>query len=695
MPSSESNPQFDLKTPLQYLKGVGPERAKLLARLNLHTAQDTLFFFPRTYEDTTSVVPIAQLVPDTLTSVKGVVEEVESKNTSVGGSICGVLIRDQQHHLRAVWFNQPYMEKRFSPGQGVMLTGKVKNQGLMWEMSHPRVKWLTTPDETPPGEILPIYRLTEGIKQSEIRRSVAVAVDECVEMVEEVLPESVRQEYGLLPIRDAILSIHRPVDGEALQSARFRFVFQELLVLQLALAMQRHLSIHGKHAWPLPVNGRIDSRICRLFPFPLTDGQRQVIDEICSDMAAEVPMNRLLQGDVGSGKTVVAMYAMLLCVAHGCQASLMVPTEILCRQHCQTLGRALANARVTIAMITGGMSNSERKGVLQSIRDGEVDLVIGTHALLQEDVEFARLGLVIVDEQHRFGVRQRAQLRWSGPSPHYLVMTATPIPRTMAMTLFGDLDVSTLRDHPPGRQPVNTYLGTVEQREQWWEFFRRKLREGRQGYVITPLVDQSDHAHIVSLEQSFESLCNDELEEFRVDLVHGRLSTMEKQAAMDAFRSGETQVLVATSVVEVGVDIANATVMTIENGERFGLAQLHQLRGRVGRGTHPGYVCVFSPATEETQQRLNTFVSTSDGFELAEADFQMRGPGDLLGVKQHGLPPLRIADLCSDGDVLVKARTAAQEMINADPDLQAEPLAKLRRMVLLRYGNVLELGEVG
>jgi len=695
MSLSESKSSVDLKTPLQFLKGVGPDRAKPLLRLKLHTAQDALFFFPRDYEDTTSVISIVDIEPDVLVSIKGIVEEVETRNTSVGGSICGVLIRDGQYHLRAIWFNQPYMAKRFSAGQSVMLSGRAKNRGLAWEMSHPRVKWLTQADESADVEILPIYRLTEGVKLADMRRVVAAAVEHCAALVPETLPDALRKSLGIVSIHQAIRDIHRPANQDALTQARYRFVFQELLVLQLALALQRYQSRQGRHAWPLPVDGRIDSRICRLFPFPLTAGQRQAIDQICTDMAQDVPMNRLLQGDVGSGKTVIAMYAMLLAVAHGCQASLMVPTEILCRQHVQTLRRALAHAKVTIAMLTGGMSGKERTDVLEAIRAGDVDLVVGTHALLQDSVEYARLGLVIVDEQHRFGVRQRAALRWSGPSPHYLVMTATPIPRTMAMTMFGDLDVSTMRDSPPGRQPVNTYVSNDDQRERWWDFFRRKLREGRQGYVVTPLVDASDDARLASLEQSFESLCNDELADFRVDLIHGRLGTQEKQAAMDAFRSGDTQVLVATSVVEVGVDIPNATLMTIENGERFGLAQLHQLRGRVGRGKYPGFVCVFSPADENGRDRLAAFAATNDGFELAETDFNLRGPGDLLGIKQHGLPPLRIADLRRDGKVLIEARTAAHAIIAKDPELRDAGMANLRRMVLARYEKVLELGEVG
>ena len=406
-------------------------------------------------------------------------------------------------------------------------------------------------------------------------------------------------------------------------------------------------------------------------------------------------MNRLLHGDVGSGKTVVAVYAMLLAVAHGCQAALMAPTEVLANQHFSTLQSLLRRARVRACLLTGSLSTSERRQTLSAIKQGEVGLVIGTQSIIQNDVDFPRLGLVVIDEQHKFGVRQRARLRHAGVAPHYLVMTATPIPRTVAMTLFGDLDVSTLRQCPPGRKPVHSYLAMEDQREQWWGFFRRKLREGRQGYVITPLVDASEPSSVTGVEQAFESLCNGPLEEFRVDLVHGKMRAAEKQAAMDRFRNGQTQVLVATSVVEVGIDVPNANLMTVENGDRFGLAQLHQLRGRVGRGAHPGFFCVFAKVqTEEAEQRLKAIVDSNDGFELAETDFSLRGPGELLGTKQHGLPPLRIADLIADHEVLAEARDAAWTLVKHTSGLADDRYARLRRMVLRRFGKALDLGDV-
>jgi ATP-dependent DNA helicase RecG len=416
---------------------------------------------------------------------------------------------------------------------------------------------------------------------------------------------------------------------------------------------------------------------------------------VAADMGRPHPMNRLLQGDVGSGKTVVAVYALLLAVAHGQQAVLMAPTEVLARQHAATLAQALTASRVRWCLLTGGLSAEERRTALAGIQQGQIDVVIGTQAVLHSGVEFARLGLVVIDEQHKFGVRQRASLKQAALDPHYLVMTATPIPRTVAMTQFGDLDVSTLRDAPPGRQAVHTYLVAADAQAKWWEFVARKLREGAQGYVITPLVDDSSEADAASLEQTFESLANGPLEAFRLDLLHGRMTPTAKEAAMSAFRRGETQALVSTTVVEVGVDVPNATLMTVLNGERFGLSQLHQLRGRVSRGTQPGYCAVFSDTlAAEARRRLEAFTSTTDGFRLAELDFELRGPGDLMGTRQHGLPPLRIAELARDGAVLDEARRDAQQLVR-EQALDRPEFERLRRMVLRRYGRVLELGDVG
>jgi ATP-dependent DNA helicase RecG len=598
--------------------------------------------------------------------------------------------------VRAIWFNQPYMAKQLRQGQMVLLSGGVKRRGLVWELAHPRVQWLDAAgDEDAAGKLVPVYRLCEGLKQRHIRRALEHAVADYAGELEEIFSPEYLAQHNLLPLRQALPQLHFPENAEQLAAARRRFVYQELLMMQLALALKRAQQRSG-HAPVLEATALVDARIRRLIPFEMTAGQNQAIAEIGADLARDVPMNRLLQGDVGSGKTVVAVYAMLVAVAHKHQAAIMAPTEVLARQHWQTLGRLLAGSEVKMLLLTGGLTTKQRQESLAAIAAGELDLVVGTQALVQEDVQFANLGVVVIDEQHKFGVLQRAILKCAGPQPHYLVMTATPIPRTVTMTQYGDLDVSILADSPPGRQPVHTYLATEEQRPKWWDFFRRKLREGRQGYVVTPRVEADEAESFASVEEHFEALANGELEEFRLGLVHGRLSPEEKDQQMDRFRRGELHVLVCTTVVEVGVDVPEATLMTIEHGQKFGLSQLHQLRGRISRGRHPAYCTVFSDAkTDESKERLEAFVSTTDGFRLAELDFAQRGPGDLFGTRQHGLPPLRVADLTRDTAILAEARTDAATMIAADPQLGRPEHTPLRQRVLARYGQTLELGDVG
>ncbi len=693
--SANSSPEI-LSKPIQFVKGIGPQRAEVLGRLGLFTVRDILFYFPRDYEDLSRLRSIAELSEGETASVCGTIEETDCRNTGLGRSIAAILIRQDDQYLRCLWFNQAYLQNKFRVGQRILVAGQPRRAGFRWEMLHPQTTPLAN-DETPPrGEILPIYPLTAGINQPQMRRIIRSVVETHAKVLEEVFPEDFLEQHQLSPIHVALPQIHAPTDGLSLDQARRRFIYQELLVMQLALAIRRAKLRGDRRAPKLTCDSRIDSRIRRLFPFELTSDQNQSLKEICADLANEVPMNRLLQGDVGTGKTVVAEYAMLLTVAHGYQAVLMAPTEVLARQHARTLTKNLDQSRVRIALLVGSLTATLRRETLNMIAEGQIDLVVGTHSILQEDVQFAKLGLVIIDEQHKFGVLQRAKLKYSGLDPHYLVMTATPIPRTVSMTIFGDLDTSVLRSPPPGRQTIQTYVSDGSQREQWWEFFRKKLREGRQGFVITPLVDESESVSAASVAQAFETLSNGELEAFRLGLVHGRQSAIEKDAAMEAFRSGETQVLVATSVVEVGVDIPNATVMTIENAERFGLAQLHQLRGRISRGVHPGYLCIFSASdVAETRQRLQSFAATTDGFALAELDFRLRGPGDLFSVKQHGLPPLRVADVLRDAEVLEEARRDAHALTAEDLELEQPKYAKLKRMVLVRYGQALDLGAVG
>jgi ATP-dependent DNA helicase RecG len=688
-----------LTAPLQFIKGVGPQRAELFAKLGLLAASDVLFYFPRDYQDLTELKHVPEFEEGMLANVHGTVEEFELRPTSKGGSMLGVLVREQAGALRALWFNQSFMRDKFQVGQQVLLSGKLRQRGLVWEMVHPRVQWLAPGQEAVAAGILPVYSLSEGVNQRQVRSLVETVLEGFADRLEEVFPPAYLEEHGLLPIAEAVRRIHFPDTRESLERARRRFVYQELLVLQAALALKRRQRL-AQPAPRLEATARIDARIRRLFPFELTPGQQQAIAEVAADLGRQTPMNRLLQGDVGSGKTIVAVYALLLAVAHRQQAVIMAPTEILARQHYDTLGRLLVAGQVRIGLLVGGLSSQQRQEMLAAIAAGEIDVVIGTQAVVQADVEFARLGLVVIDEQHKFGVRERAWLKRAALAPHYLVMTATPIPRTVSLTLFGDLDVSTLRDAPAGRQNIHTYLADEGQRARWWDFFRKKLREGRQGYVIAPLVDESEQLAAANVQETYEGLANGELEAFRLGLLHGRMSASEKDAVMQSFRQGQTQVLVSTTVIEVGVDVPNATLMTIEGGQRFGLSQLHQLRGRIRRGTHPGYCCVFADnLTEQARERLAAFTKTDDGFELAEMDFKLRGPGELFGTRQHGLPPLLVADLARDGQVLEEARRDAIKLLeqaeNAASVLESPPWARLLAMVQKRYGQVLELGDVG
>lgn len=696
--AEEQHPlQLKLTQPAQFIKGVGPHRAALLEKLGLRTAADILFFFPRTYQDFTELHEIRNLAHDQLANIVGVVDDIDQLVTGTGKHILYVLIKQDQQYLRAVWFGQPYMLEKFQMGQQVMFRGKAKLNGGRFQMNHPKVTWLDHPQSVEQEtRLVPVYPLTEGLNQRQIREIVSHVVEDYANLVEEAFPDQLRQQYSVCDIGAAIRQIHSPKNQEQLDAAQTRLVYQELFVLQLALAIRRHHTQHQHVAPQLEMTPKIKARISGRLPFELTDSQQEAFAEISADMSQPFPMNRLLHGEVGSGKTVVAVCAMMLAVAHGRQAALMAPTEILAQQHFQTLKEMLKNSRVRLGLWTGGLKTAERNQTSAAIKSGDIDIIIGTQAIVASNLEFHQLGLAVIDEQHKFGVNQRAQLKQSGHDPHYLVMTATPIPRTISMTLFGDLDVSTLHRTSGLGHTVHTYLGTSESRDQWWEFVRKKIREGRQAFVVAPLVDSDPDSEINSAERLFESLANGPLEAFRVDLMHGRQTSDEKEATMQQFANGKTQILVATGVIEVGINVPNATVMTIESAERFGLSQLHQLRGRVSRGQHPGYVCAFSTSDDpESNQRLSAFAETTDGFELAEIDLKIRGPGNLFGSQQSGFPPLRIADLVRDAEILAQAQSDARELISTDPDLGDSSLARLRQLVYARYGHALDLGDVG
>ncbi|HUP81548.1 MAG TPA: ATP-dependent DNA helicase RecG [Pirellula sp.] len=695
-------PPIEVGTPLQYIPGIGPQRVELFHRLGVRRATDLLFLFPRSYQDIAPYQSITELEPGFRASVIGQVVDMDQRVSFEGRSSVGVLLSvDGGGYVRCVWYNQPFRKQQFSNGMRVIATGIARSTGISFEMRHPETTILAPGQPLPEAKPIPVYPLTEGIQQRHVASAVAAVLEHLTNSIDEALPDSIRDSANstkpLLGIGQSLRAIHQPNTIEEANEARYRFIFQELFVYQLALAMRRHRLQHEKPAPKILSTPMIHARILKRFAFDLTRDQLHAIEDVRNDMGQDVPMNRLIQGDVGSGKTVIAQYAMLNAVASKQQAALMAPTELLARQHFTRLHKQLAGSQVMIELLVGSITQRERTELLQRIAIGTVDLVVGTQALLSDQVQFESLGLVVIDEQHKFGVQQRANLRESRMVPHYLVLSATPIPRTIAMTIFGDLDISVLRDKPPGRATVHTYLGSTAQQDKWWEFVVKQVRSGRQAYVVTPRVESDPEAEVVGAEQVYRQLMEGPLAGLRIELLHGRMDGNEKQAKLDAFTAGQTQVLVATTVVEVGIDVPNATVMTILDADRMGLAQLHQLRGRISRGSFPGYVCVFAKTgvAPEENARLSVLASTDDGFRLAEQDLQMRGPGDLLGTKQVGLPPLRIADLVRDADVLIQARGLAQKIVEHDPNLEMAEHAKLKRQVKQRHGAVVALGDVG
>ena len=695
-----------LSDELTYLKGVGPARAELLIKLGLRRAADLLFHFPRDYADQTNIRKPENLVEGELQSVFGIMDSFERKmiRNATQVMLAMGMVCEGGNYVRGLWFNpQPYLMEQMAQGRRLVMTGKPKWDKTNWVFMHPKLTYLAD-DEVPESTLepfMPVYPLTEGLRQHHLRRIMRNVLPVYSPLLDEVFPELFLRNNNLLPIGEAIEKIHFPQTPDDAAAARRRFIFQELFILQSALAIRRLQHQTKLKAPTIEVSPKIDTRIRKLFSFTLTESQEQVIREITADMRQPIPMNRLLQGDVGSGKTVIAVYAMLLAVAHDYQAVFMAPTEVLARQHLRTLTRMLENSRVKISPLFGGQKPAEREQILNDIASGEAKIIVGTQAIIANEIEFDKLGLVIIDEQHKFGVKQRAKLKTgTGFDPHYLVMTATPIPRSVTMTLFGDLDVSIMRGLPPGRQKISTYLAAQEQRDQWWDFVRKKLHDGRQAYVVVPLVEESEQFDARDIRQTYDSLAAGPLNGFSMAMLHGRMSNEEKEKIMFDFRTGETQVLVATLVIEVGVDVPNATLMTIENGERFGLAQLHQLRGRIGRGSYPSFCTVFSEAVQQSKNedalaRLKAFVESTDGFKLAEVDFELRGPGELFGTQQHGLPPFRIADLARDRDVLFEVRQVATDLVRNDPGLASPQHEKIRKQLLHRYGKVLDLGDVG
>lgn len=687
---------------VQFLKGCGPERTALLERLELRSIGDVLWYLPRDVLDLTDVREVQQLEPDKVQTVRGSVVDMDGRQLSGGRFLSAVLIECHGQYTRGVWFNQPWILSKFRAGQLVLFSGKPKRQGGRWEFSHPRVQYLDDDDPNASGGVLCRYGLTDGLKMYEIRRIVRDAVERFAPLVPEILPEPFRRANKLPPIGEALRQLHLPASMAEYLEGRRRLLFDDLLDFQLALALRRRAWKTREEAPALPTNQKIDARIRRLFPFVFTEGQNKAVREITADIATGRAMHRLLQADVGAGKTAVAIYAMLVAVAAGWQTVLMAPTEVLANQHWATIDAALSESRVVRRLLTGSLTTAQRRRTIDEIRAGEVNLVVGTQAVIQSDVQFKKLGLAVIDEQHKFGVEQRAHfsMQESGLSPHVLVMTATPIPRSLCMTQFGDLDMTIVSELPPGRQKIVTHRITGrEPRTRAWDFIRKQLRSGRQAYIVCPRIEEKieDVAEGIapSAEQVHRQLSTGELRDFRVGLIHGQMDRDEKADVMEAFRAGETHALVSTTVIEVGVDVPNATIMVIQQAERFGLSQLHQLRGRIGRGRFQGYCFLFSEAdAAEAIKRLSVLEATTDGFQIAEADFELRGPGDVLGTRQHGDLPLRVANIVRDRDLLLEARETAFRLVESG-DFDEPEFAPLKLQVLERFGRLMDLPQSG
>ncbi|MEB3198799.1 MAG: ATP-dependent DNA helicase RecG [Candidatus Sericytochromatia bacterium] len=690
--------------PVQFVKGIGPALAALLGRLNIHTVDDLLRHYPRQHLDYKQRVRIGQLQAGTRATVWGTIQRVEAYNlpSAKALSIVTVTISDGSGTAIARWFgrksNKPQLDRqkaRFPLGATLLLSGEPKRDSFTGKLAfeRPEVEVLGAADDEEGrslhvGRVVPVYDLTEGLHAKTLRKAIRTALDNHLQLVRDSLPTGLRdhlltgpedKRVALIPLRKALETIHFPDQAEELATARIRLAFDELFWMQLGLTWRRRQLEAQTQALQLPPAGELVTRLRALLPFALTHAQERVFREIQADLAKPSPMNRLVQGDVGSGKTVVALLSLLVAVENGYQGALMAPTEILAEQHFAKLKEWVEALGLRVALLTGRQGRKERQVTLRAIAQHEVQLVVGTHALIQDQVTFARLGLVVIDEQHRFGVRQRATLREKGQNPEVLVMTATPIPRTLALTLHGDLDVSVIDELPPGRKPVATrWARTRRDQDEAWEAVRRELQAGRQCYVVYPLIDENEKLETVKAATAErERLATEVFPEFQVALLHGQMSGEEKDREIAKFRAGQSHVLVSTTVIEVGVDVPNASVMVIENAERFGLAQLHQLRGRVGRGAAQSYCYLFSSSrSETTAQRLGIMEATNDGFVVAEQDLALRGPGEFLGTRQSGLPDLKAADLVNDTLLLERAREAALLLLARDPDLSQHPLVK-------------------
>lgn len=666
-----------MSTDVRYVKGIGEQRAKSLQKLGITNLRELISYFPRAYEDRREYRRIADLVPGENACVRAVVaSEPRLSHVRKGLDLVKFRVVDESAALDLTYFNQSYLKSSFHVGEEYVFYGKAEGNLLRRQMTNP----LFEPEGANriTGRIVPIYPLTAGVSQNVLAGAVRQGLDACAGDLTDFLPEDVRREYQLCHVRYAYENVHFPADDEALAVARRRLVFEELYLLTLGLRLlrERRSAVTGQKCETVDL-----APFYAALPFTLTGAQQRAIADATRDMCADRPMNRLVQGDVGSGKTMVAAAAIWFAAQNGMQSALMAPTEILAEQHYKTIAPLLEGFGVRCALLTAATTAKTRRSILEQLASGEITLAIGTHALLSPDVQYQKLGLVVTDEQHRFGVDQRAALGAKGDNPHLLVMSATPIPRTLALMIYGDLDVSLIDELPPGRQPIDTYAVNSSYHKRIYDFLRKLIAEGRQAYIICPMVAENgelpDERKAVTAYA--ETLQKEVFPDLTVSPIHGKMKAKEKDAVMRAFAAGEIDILVSTTVVEVGVDVPNAAVMLIENAECFGLSQLHQLRGRVGRGQHKSYcILVSDNPGDDNRQRLAVMTRTNNGFEIAEEDLKLRGPGDFFGSRQHGLPSLRVADLTCDMELLHQARAAAERLIAADPELAAHPALRGR-----------------